>query len=217
MIEHTCGTDRIGRVYTIAGNSYYSVTTVLSHISDKSGIDKWRKTIGEKAAALACKKAARWGSDFHLLGESFLLNIQPPVVTPTPTRIFENVTPLLTEHVSSSVLVEDVLVSHEMKIAGRVDAIVMWDNMLAVLDFKLLNNTDRKWMEDYWIQTTIYALMYKEMYGTMPSRCVLVVGNKKTEQATFYMAKVGLWERQARMRVKTFHELIAFENKGLVF
>ena len=49
-----------------------SVTTIIGSMSDKSGLDKWRKSVGEEAADRISKFAANRGTFMHLLCENYL-------------------------------------------------------------------------------------------------------------------------------------------------
>jgi len=207
------GYDKIGRFYLFSDNSkYYSVTTMLSATGDKTGIDNWRRKLGPRKADIAQKKASRLGNDFHLLGEHWLLGKSLPSVTTTPTKVFQNTLPILQENIDDVIAVEQPLKTDKYKLAGRVDAVVIWNGKLAILDFKLLNNSSRTWLDDYWLQTTIYARAWYEMFDEQPLRCILVIGNKKTHEAIYYQGKPKLWINRVNKRVEQFHEL---QRKGL--
>ena len=61
------------RYYNIGeGIKYPSVTTILGAMTDKSGIDKWRKRIGEEKADAISKFSANSGTVMHQLCEYFL-------------------------------------------------------------------------------------------------------------------------------------------------
>ena len=61
------------RYYNIAeGKKYPSVTTILGAMTDKSGIDKWRKRIGEEKADAISKFSANRGTVMHQFCEYFL-------------------------------------------------------------------------------------------------------------------------------------------------
>ena len=61
------------RYYNIGeGIKYPSVTTILGAMTDKSGIDKWRKRVGEEKADAISKFSANRGTVMHQLCEYFL-------------------------------------------------------------------------------------------------------------------------------------------------
>jgi len=63
------------RKYTTPeGNSYPSVTTILSHSTDKSFLIKWRKRVGEEESNKIVKKSSGRGTKLHSVCEKYLLN-----------------------------------------------------------------------------------------------------------------------------------------------
>ena len=61
------------RYYNIGeGKKYPSVTTILGAMTDKSGIDKWRKRVGEEEADRISKFSANRGTVMHQFCEYFL-------------------------------------------------------------------------------------------------------------------------------------------------
>ena len=62
-----------GRIYvTPEGNRYPSVTTILSEMSDKSFLDKWKASIGEEEANRQSRYAANRGTIVHKLCEDLI-------------------------------------------------------------------------------------------------------------------------------------------------
>ena len=59
---------------TPEGLLYPSVTTVLGAAADKSGLDAWRKAVGEEEANRVSARAARRGTAVHSLCEKLVLN-----------------------------------------------------------------------------------------------------------------------------------------------
>jgi len=203
--------DNIGRVYVFEdGTKYHSVTTMLGATSDKSGLDRWRRRVGNVEALRVGKVATHMGEQFHLLGEHFLKGkLTQPSVNPISKHIFNNTTKrILEKHVTKVISVEEVLYTDRFKLAGRADSILEWDNELVVFDFKLLNNDDKKWLTDYWVQTTIYAHCWEEMYGILPKKLVLVIGNKKTFSSKYYVSNIKPYISKMHYRVTHFNALM---------
>jgi len=207
--------DDLGRVYVFDdGDRYHSVTTMLGATSDKDGIRRWRAEVGEDEANRISKIASHMGEQFHLLGEYYLKGKNClPIVNPISSHIFNTTTkPILEEHVTEVMSVEEVLYSLDLRLAGRTDSVLKWDGKLSIFDFKLLNNSDRKWLTDYWIQTTVYAHCWKEMYGVMPEQLVLVIGNKNTFESVYYTARIKPYVADMNRRVFQFNSLLEQRN-----
>ena len=63
------------RYYDVGQSQLFpSVTTILGKMTDKSGIAKWRKKIGEKEADRISKFSANRGTVMHQMIEYFLLS-----------------------------------------------------------------------------------------------------------------------------------------------
>jgi genome maintenance exonuclease 1 len=60
--------------------------------------------------------------------------------------------------------------------AGRVDCIAEFDGKLSVIDFKTSKRAKTEaHIEDYFWQTTAYALMYEEMIGTPIDDIIIIM------------------------------------------
>ena len=202
--------DNLGRVYVFDdGSRFHSVTTMLSNTSDKINIDIWRNQLGHEQADRETKIAGHLGEQFHLLGEYYLNGKPLPLVNQISTHIFNTSTRhILNQNITDVISVEEPLYSDKYKIAGRTDAVVGWNKKLAILDFKLLNSSDKTWLKDYWIQTTIYAYCWYEMYGEMPELLVLVIGNKKSFDTVYYTARPKSYIKDMNYRFFQFNSLL---------
>lgn len=200
--------DHLGRVYVFNdGTRYHSVTTMLGNTANKDGLLKWQRRVGAVQAKHIGEVASHLGEQFHLLGEYYLRGKScTPPVNIVSSHIFNyGVKPILDEHVTDVVACEKQLYSDKLKLAGRVDSVLYWDNKLSIFDFKLLNNDDKKWLEDYWIQTCIYAHCWEEMYGELPTQLVLAIGNKNTLGGTYYVSNIKPHIKKMHYRVFQFN------------
>ena len=68
------------------------------------------------------------------------------------------------------------LYSDKYKVAGRVDCIAEWNNVLSVVDFKTSKNPKKEeYIEDYFIQGSAYCEMYEELTETTINQVVILV------------------------------------------
>ena len=66
------------RYYNVEeGTQYPSVTTILGAFADQSGLDKWRKRVGEAEANRISKFSANRGTVMHQLCEYYILSEKP--------------------------------------------------------------------------------------------------------------------------------------------
>ena len=71
---------------------------------------------------------------------------------------------------------EQALWSTKLKLAGRVDCIAEFDGELSVIDFKTSKRVKAiEDIEDYFWQTTAYALMYEELVGVPIQNLVIIM------------------------------------------
>ena len=72
----------------------------------------------------------------------------------------------LDDKIKEVVLQEQTMYSSKYKVAGRCDFIGVYNNTLAVVDFKTTTTPKKEeWIEDYFVQCTAYASMYEEHTG----------------------------------------------------
>ena len=170
----------IGRVYSVEdgkhkGQVYPSITRVLGS-KEKPGLVAWRKRVGAKEAARISQRATIQGGNVHKLLECYLDNEPLPDRSPNVVELWNGVRPWLDEHVTRVYAQEQNVYSHKLRVAGRIDVLCEVDNVFAVLDLKTAAKEKREeWVEDYFLQTTFYALGTYELTGKLPGKLVLPV------------------------------------------
>lgn len=198
-----------GRKYvTPEGKAYPSVTTVLSKTGDKSGLDEWRKRVGEEEAIKEGRRAANRGTGLHLLCERYIMNetIDLRREMPVPAQLFSQIKPLLTENVNNIRGIEVPLYSDFLRIAGTTDLVAEWQGQLAIIDYKSSNkNKNRDWIEDYFIQTAIYAIAWEERTGIPINKLVILMAVEQSIKPLVFEATRKEWQGKALARIKKFH------------
>jgi hypothetical protein len=172
MTEH-------GRMYrTPSGISYPSVTTVLSHGTDHSHIDKWRQRVGAEEADRITKQATVRGSAVHLLAEQYLKNDPQYKSGHMPANIstFAQIRPYLDRHVGTVAGLEVPLYSDKLRVAGRVDCLAEWDGRWSIVDFKTSKREKRpEQIENYFMQASCYSYMVYERTSIVASQIVILI------------------------------------------
>lgn len=206
-----------GKRHYLLPNGIYvpSVTTVLGHFKKKQ-IQEWRNRVGHDEANKISNRASTRGTKFHTLMEKYLSN------EPVTSIITENTMPTIKEsfhmmkkeidkHIDNVYYIEVPLYSTSMRMAGRTDIIAEYDGVLSVIDFKTsAREKKEEHIQDYFLQSTAYALMYEERMD-MP-----------IEQIVIMMASDGLPEPQTFVKkTEDYHEPLIekiaqyFREKGL--
>ena len=169
-----------GRRYvTLDGNNYPSVTTVLSLVH-RDKIQEWRKRVGEDKANQISVQATNRGTAVHSIIEKYLHGEDTSDFLPHIQQSLQNLRPLIDKHVTKVFATECPLYSDHLQLAGTCDAIVEWDNVPTILDWKTSKRPKKKVdITNYFMQLSAYAVMWEERTG-MPcnhTRIVMDVDN----------------------------------------
>jgi genome maintenance exonuclease 1 len=202
-----------GRFYTTPqGNVYPSVTTVLGKTKDITHLLEWKKRIGELKANQESKRASDRGSALHSLCEKFILNQQIDIrkEMPVPAQLFSQMRPILTENIDQVLAVETALYSDYLKVAGRVDLVASYQGKVSIIDYKTSNKPKNKeWIEDYFIQASMYSVMFEELTKVPASRLVIIIGNEESNQPSVFVEKRDAWINKAMDRINKYYKEIS--------
>ena len=152
-----------GRYYqTPNGSKLYSITTILSATKDMSGINDWRKRVGEDVANYITNESTKVGSATHKLVENYLNNQKASSNSLYADAHFRNLMPYLL-NINNIRGLELALYSENHSMAGTADCIAEYNGVLSVIDFK--TSRYRKpddWIDSYRLQATAYCIMWQE-------------------------------------------------------
>ena len=172
------------RFYSINGKNYPSVTSVLS-IRKKKELQDWRDKIGDKVADWEMGRAARRGKATHTLIEQYIKNETPSIRDVLPLGLFKLMKPYV-DQINNIHCLETVMFSDKLTVAGQVDCIAQYNGKLSVIDFKT-ENKERKesWIENYFLQTCAYSMMYEEHFGTKIDQLVILIAGEDGTMVPF--------------------------------
>jgi ATP-dependent exoDNAse (exonuclease V) beta subunit len=190
------------------GNKYPSVTTVLSEMSDKTAILKWRKRVGEEEANRVSGRATRRGTAVHTLLEKFVLNeeIDFSDTMPLNKTMYNQIAKYLQQNVDNVRSSEGQLFSHKLKIAGSVDLIASYKGEPAIIDFKTSTKPKRKeWIENYFLQATMYSYMLYEMTGLYHPKLVIMIALEEDSGPQIFEEHASNWIEKATKMCREFH------------
>ena len=184
-----------GRIYkTPTGNSYPSITTVLSKSSDKTALIEWRKRVGDQEADRITKKSANRGTKLHLTCEKYLLNeltdFKIKTLMPDVKDFFLQLKPHIDKNVGDVYGLEQALYSDRLGIAGRTDCIAEWNGKLSIIDYKnARKEKEEEWIQGYFIQCSAYALMFEEITKKQIEQIVVLIANEEGNPQIFEREK----------------------------
>ena len=192
------------RIYvTPEGDHFPSVTTVVGH-HKKHIIQEWRARVGHEAANKISAQASGRGNGMHNLCERYLSNETSynKGVMPDALEMFKSIRPYL-DRINNIHYIEQSLWSKQLQLAGRVDCIAEYEGVLSVIDFKTSRRIKTiEQIEDYFWQTTAYALMYEELIGK-PIDDLVIIMAVENEQPIIFKQKT---EKHIQGLVKVIHE-----------
>jgi len=158
------------------GNAYPSITTILS-LQDKPGLKKWREDVGEKEAKRISRESMRIGTAVHQMCEFYLCNYivkldkEEQVIRSTFNRMR-----FLLGNINNIVGTEIALYSDVLRVAGTADCIAEYNGVPSIIDFKTSRKPKKEeWIDDYYMQTFAYKLMFEEMTGIEIKQVVILV------------------------------------------
>jgi len=202
------------RFYQIDGKNYPSITTVLG-VQKKEGLEKWRKAVGEEAAKWEMGRAARRGKATHTLVEQYIKGETPSIRDVLPLGLFRLMKPYI-DQIDNVQLSEEIMYSHKLTIAGQVDCVADYNGKLSVIDFKTANKERKEdWIENYYIQTCAYAIMYEELFGKRIEQLVILMAGEDGTMRSFIRDKKD-FEPKLEESIKYFYKYYEKLNKDKI-
>ena len=202
------------RFYNIDGKAYPSVTSVLG-IKKKAELQGWREKIGEDVANWEMGRAARRGKATHLLVEEYLKGKTPSERGVLPLGLFKLLRPYI-DQVDNIHLLETIMYSPKLTIAGQVDCIAEYNGKLSVIDFKTANKERQEsWIENYFLQTTAYAQMYEETFGKNIDQIVILLASEDGSVQNFVKEKKD-YMSPLMQSVDDFYKYYQEQNKDKI-
>ena len=194
------------RFYEIDGKNYPSVTSVLS-LRKTEGLTKWRKSIGEDIANFEMRRCANRGKSLHKLVEQYMNNETPSIRDVLPLGLFKLMKPYL-DQINNIRLVEEIMYSKNLTLAGQVDCVAEYNGKLSVIDFKTANKERiEEWVENYFLQCTAYSIMYKETFNEPIEQIVVLMAAEDGSMKAFVKEPKD-YEDELQNAIKTFYETV---------
>ena len=193
---------------TPEGLLYPSVTTVLGAASDKSGLDNWRKAVGEEESNRVSARAARRGTAVHSLCEKLVLNEDIDLRSEMPLNVhmYRQLERELRAHCDDIRGSELFLYSDALKVAGACDLIASWDGRPSIIDFKTSGkNKKKEWIEGYFLQCSLYSYMFWERTGILHSQIVVMISVEEEDKAQIFVENATKYLNKAKQICESFH------------
>tara|TARA_B100001564_G_scaffold323091_1_gene302909 strand:- start:850 stop:1530 length:681 start_codon:yes stop_codon:yes gene_type:complete len=194
------------RFYEIDGTHYPSVTSVLS-MRKSEGLTKWRESIGEDVANWEMRRCANRGKSLHTLVEQYMKNETPSIRDVLPLGLFKLMKPYL-DQINNIRLVEEIMYSKNLTIAGQVDCVAEYNGKLSVIDFKTANKERiEEWVENYFLQCTAYSIMYNETFNEPIEQIVILMAAEDGSMKAFVKEPKD-YEEELQKAIQTFYDTV---------
>lgn len=177
------------RLYDTGAEKLPSVTTILSSTGDKTALIEWRNRVGEEEANRITREATGLGSLVHKHVEHYVAGIDRPSGN--------NLVHKMAREMSDRIIVDglkdvDEVWGMEVKLfypglyAGTTDLVGIYKGRESIMDHKTAKVLKKpEWMEDYFMQTTAYALAHNELFGTDIKHGVLFMTTRDNNYKTY--------------------------------
>lgn len=198
-----------GRYYVDKdGGKYISVTTVIDKNSDKTSLNEWKARVGEKEAAKVSNNATRRGTLLHKAVEDFLLEDLTDFPNEEIKQMFLTLKPHLAKNIHKIYGIEHRMYSKKLHVAGTADVICEWDGVPSIVDIKTSRRIKkREYIVNYFVQSTVYALMCYEMYGIKVPQFVIIIA-VDDEHPQIFKERVMDWVPQVKSMFSNTKSLI---------
>ncbi len=173
-----------GRYYETPEGAYPSVTTVTGW-EKKKFFAEWRAKNPAES-----RRVLNRGNELHSLVEDYINNefnvkedkgrVALPILD-----LFLQLQPEL-DNIDNVYAQEVPLWSKTLELAGRVDCVGEYKGKLSIIDFKGSTKIKRKEdIENYFTQSTAYAIMWQEMTGISIDNIVIMIATEEGGSQVF--------------------------------
>ena len=155
-------------------------------------------------------RASRRGKAMHTLVEQYMKNQTPSIRDVLPLGLFKLIKPYV-DKIDNVRLLEAIMYSKKLTLAGQVDCVADYNGKLSVIDFKSANKErEEGWIENYFLQTTAYAMMYEELFNQKIEQIVVLLACEDGVAQCFIKNKAD-YEKKLIESVENFYT--QFNNK----
>ncbi len=186
---------------------YPGITKILTETKDSSGLDEWRKRVGEEEADRIVNESTAIGRSLDDIAMKFFrcdFN-EAEHRNELGYPLFSQIKPTLSK--ITPVGTQFRLWSDRLKVKGFPDIIGWYNNELSIIDVKNTRKTKRReYIADYFHQCTAYSLMLYEMTGVQAKQIVVLIGDRSTVSPQIFIERVSHHAAKTIGRINSYHE-----------
>jgi len=193
------------------GDKPPSITTVLGKTksdSSKHNLESWKEREGDAAYHIT-ELSKIYGTSTHKAIEDTLHNKIPNLTSEMVSFHYNNLHNYL-KNIDNIAGIELILYSKSLSIAGTADCIAEYNGILSVIDYKTKRKPQREeWLEDPFIQATVYAVMFEELTGIKVPQIVILVSDEKGGISQF-IKNPDNYREKLQTRIRLYEEIMKF-------
>jgi genome maintenance exonuclease 1 len=197
---------------TPRGDILKSVTTFLSKVKGLNpGIERWKQNVGVSVANHISKESKSEGTATHKIIEQYLNNEIPSDLALLVRGHFLQLKDYL-DKIDDIYATEQILYDYEMSLAGTADLIGKYDGIESLVDFKTSKQFKKEeWIEDYFLQASIYSIMWNRLTGKQIKQIVILISSKDGTTQEFIKNPRDYYSL-IDSKLKKFREMGGFES-----
>ncbi len=203
-------TDKGRWYWAPTGEKLISVTTFLGKTSDKTPLLEWEQRLGKENADKERDRCSERGEGIHLAAEYYLRNMPMNEVLAV-VGDYENMFWKLKRFLDlcdDMYALEIPLYSTNMELAGRVDCVARYRGILSIIDFKTSTKLKNKsFIENYFLQATIYSIMIEQMFGIKISQLVVAIAVENDPKPQIFVEQRSNFIPILLQRIKQFRAM----------
>lgn len=195
-----------------APRKYPGVTSILKATKPySSGLEEWVAREGQAEATRIFEEAQRFGSSLDAI-------VNDHLSLPNFTRddykkeigfqLFRQLEPLLGRVVPYAVQLR--LWSERLEARGILDCVGLFDGELSLIDIKNSRNLKREeWIEDYFLQCTMYSMMIYDLMAVEVKQIVLLIAVRGENSPQVFVKKTKDYVKPVLRRVSQYRTALA--------
>ena len=160
-------------------------------------------------------RAARRGKSTHNLVEEYIKGETPSERSVLPLGLFKLLKPYV-DQINNVHLLETIMYSKQLTLAGQVDCVAEYNGKLSVIDFKTANKfREEAWVQNYFQQCTAYAIMYEELFGKPIEQIVVLIASEDGTSQAFIKEKKN-FVADLKENIQGFYKYYQEQNKDKI-
>lgn len=187
---------------------YPGATKILSGTKDMSGLDAWRARVGDEEADRILLESQVIGNSLDMI----LYEYFKPTFNEDDYKnevgffLYKQLKPRL-KHIDPIGL-QIKIWSDKLKVMGYLDCLCYYKGVLSLVDFKNSKKIKTpEYLEDYYLQCTIYCMLLKDMFGINVRQIVLLIGIRENIYPQVEVQQTKDYVREAIKRIKEYYRL----------